>query len=100
MPMVGKKEFPYTAKGKAAAKAEAKKTGTPMKKAKGYAMGGPTTPMEGEQSRYRTSASRAPQGMMSSRGTPSAMGMAKGGKTGYSNCGASMKATQSGTAKK
>ncbi len=140
MPMVGKKEFPYTAKGKAAAKAEAKKTGTPMKKAKGYAMGGalkkpdakeaglkklpksvrnkmgymkdggktkkkgyamggPTTPMEGEQSRYRSSASRAPQGMMSARGTPSAMGMAKGGKTGYSNCGASMKATQSGTPK-
>jgi len=30
----------------------------------------------------------------------SAMGMAKGGKTGYSNCGASMKATQSGTPKK
>lgn len=69
-------------------------------KKKGYAMGGPTTPMEGEQSRYRPSANRAPQGMMSARGTPSAMGMAKGGKTGYANCGASMKATQSGTPKK
>ena len=36
MPMVGKKEFAYTAKGKAAAKKEAKKTGKPMKKAKNY----------------------------------------------------------------
>jgi hypothetical protein len=33
MPKVGKKEFPYTAKGKAMAKAEAKKTGKPVKKA-------------------------------------------------------------------
>jgi hypothetical protein len=33
MPKVGMKEFPYTAKGKAAAKMEAKKTGKPMKKA-------------------------------------------------------------------
>jgi hypothetical protein len=34
MPKVGKKSFPYTAKGKAAAKTEAKKTGKkmPMKK--------------------------------------------------------------------
>ena len=65
------------------------KDGGKVKK-KGYAMGGPTTPMEGEQSRYRTSASRAPQGMMSSRGTPSAMGMAKGGmmkKKGYAKGG-------------
>jgi len=31
MPKVGKKEFPYTAKGKAMAKAEAKKTGKKMK---------------------------------------------------------------------
>ena len=36
MPKVGKKEFPYTAKGKAAAKKEAKKTGMPIKKAKKY----------------------------------------------------------------
>jgi hypothetical protein len=33
MPMVGKKEFPYTAAGKMAAKKMAKKTGMPMKKA-------------------------------------------------------------------
>jgi hypothetical protein len=33
MPKVGKKEFPYTAKGKAMAMAEAKKTGKPVKKA-------------------------------------------------------------------
>ena len=32
MPKVGKKKFPYTAKGKAAAMVEAKKTGKPMKK--------------------------------------------------------------------
>jgi hypothetical protein len=31
MPKVGKKEFPYTAKGKAAAKAAAKKSGKKMK---------------------------------------------------------------------
>ena len=35
MPMVGKKKFPYTAKGKAKAKAAAKKTGKKVKKAKG-----------------------------------------------------------------
>jgi hypothetical protein len=33
MPKVGKKEFPYTKKGMAMAKDEAKKTGKPMKKA-------------------------------------------------------------------
>ena len=33
MPMVGKKKFPYTAKGKAKAKAAAKKTGKKVKKA-------------------------------------------------------------------
>jgi hypothetical protein len=33
MPMVGNKEFAYTAKGMAMAKAEAKKSGKPMKKA-------------------------------------------------------------------
>jgi hypothetical protein len=33
MPKVGKKEFAYTAKGMAMAKAEAKKTSKPMKKA-------------------------------------------------------------------
>ena len=36
MPMVGKKKFRYKAKGKAAAKKEAKKPGMPMKKAKKY----------------------------------------------------------------
>ena len=39
MPKVGKKEFPYTAKGKAMAKAEAKKTGKPVKKAAMKEMG-------------------------------------------------------------
>ena len=34
MPKVGMKEFAYTAKGMAMAKAEAKKTGKTMKKAK------------------------------------------------------------------
>ena len=34
MPMVGKKKFPYTAKGKAKAKAAAKKTGKKVKKLK------------------------------------------------------------------
>ena len=34
MPKVGKKEFPYTAKGKAAAKKYAKKTGEKMTKVK------------------------------------------------------------------
>ena len=36
MPKVGKKTFPYTAKGKAAAQSEAKKTGKKVSKAKGY----------------------------------------------------------------
>ena len=37
MPTVGKKKFPYTKAGKAAAKKEAKKTGYPIKnKKKGY----------------------------------------------------------------
>jgi hypothetical protein len=36
MPKVGKKEFPYTAKGKAAAKKYAKKTGKKVKKGKAY----------------------------------------------------------------
>lgn len=36
MPTVGKKKFPYTKKGKAAAKKAAAKTGKPMKKKKGY----------------------------------------------------------------
>lgn len=35
MPKVGKKEFPYTAKGMAMAKAEAKKTGKKMGTGKG-----------------------------------------------------------------
>lgn len=34
MPKVGKKEYPYTAKGMAMAKAEAKKTGMKMKTGK------------------------------------------------------------------
>ncbi len=36
MPKVGKKHFPYTAKGKAAAKKFAKKTGKKVKAKKGY----------------------------------------------------------------
>jgi hypothetical protein len=36
MPKVGTKKFAYTAKGKKAAKAEAKKTGKKVKKLKGY----------------------------------------------------------------
>jgi hypothetical protein len=36
MPMVGKKKFPYTSKGKAKAKAAAKKSGKKVKKMKGY----------------------------------------------------------------
>ena len=36
MPMVGKKKYPYTAKGKAKAKAAAKKSGKKVKKMKGY----------------------------------------------------------------
>jgi len=70
---------------------------------KGYALGGPTTPMEGEQSRYRPSANRSPQGMMSARGMTSGMGMNKGGmpkkRSGYvhggmAKCGASNPGTQ------
>ena len=34
--MVGKKKYPYTAKGKAKAKAAAKKAGKKVKKMKGY----------------------------------------------------------------
>ena len=49
-----------------------------MRKKKRYALGGVTTP-EQEDSKYRPSANRAPQGMMSSRGTASAMGLSKGG---------------------
>jgi hypothetical protein len=33
MPMVGNKKYPYTEKGKAAAMADSKKSGKPMKKA-------------------------------------------------------------------
>lgn len=36
MPKVGKKSFPYTAKGKAKAKTEAKKSGKKMMMKKGY----------------------------------------------------------------
>ncbi len=36
MPMVGNKKYSYTPKGKAKAKAAAKRTGKKVKKAKGY----------------------------------------------------------------
>jgi hypothetical protein len=36
MPKVGKKEYPYTAKGMAAAKKDAKKSGKKMTMKKGY----------------------------------------------------------------
>lgn len=36
MPMVGKKKYPYTTKGKAAAKKAAKKTGKKVRKTKKY----------------------------------------------------------------
>mgnify|MGYP001097266080 FL=1 len=49
-----------------------------MRKSKKYALGGMGTP-EQEDSKYRPSATRAPQGMMSSRGTSAAMGLSKGG---------------------
>ena len=49
-----------------------------MRKSKKYALGGMGTP-EQEDSKYRPSAARSPQGMMSSRGTPAAMGLSKGG---------------------
>jgi hypothetical protein len=39
MPMVGKKEYPYTAKGMAMAKKDAKKTGKPMIKKQTKKMG-------------------------------------------------------------
>ena len=39
MPMVGKKEYPYTAKGKAMAMADAKKTGKKMVKKQVKKMG-------------------------------------------------------------
>jgi len=57
-----------------------------MRKSKKYALGGMGTP-EQEDSKYRPSAARAPQGMMSSRGTPAAMGLSKGGllKKNYVN---------------
>ena len=43
MPMVGKKEYSYTPKGIAMAKAEAKKSGKPMKR--GYVHGGMAKPV-------------------------------------------------------
>jgi hypothetical protein len=58
-----------------------------MRKTKKYALCGVTTP-EQEDSRYRPSANRAPQGMLSSRGTTSAMGLYDGGvvtKKNYCN---------------
>ncbi len=39
MPMVGKKEYPYTAKGMSMAKKDAKKTGKPMIKKQTKKMG-------------------------------------------------------------
>ena len=59
-----------------------KKGGTP-KKRKNYVLGGPATPEQGEQSRYRPSAARSPQGMMSARGMTSGMAKMKNG--GYVN---------------
>ena len=57
-----------------------------MRKSKKYALGGMGTPEE-EDSKFRPSNIRAPQGMMSSRGTPAAMGLSKGGliKKNYVN---------------
>tara|TARA_R110000737_G_scaffold80649_1_gene112895 strand:+ start:455 stop:661 length:207 start_codon:yes stop_codon:yes gene_type:complete len=49
-----------------------------MRKTKKYALGGVTIP-EQEDSRYRPSANRAAQGIISSRGTTSAMGLYDGG---------------------
>jgi len=40
MPKVGKKHYPYTAKGKAAAKAAAKRQGKKVSHGKGYKKGG------------------------------------------------------------
>ncbi len=57
-----------------------------MRKIKKYALGGMGTP-EQENSKYRPSTIRAPQGMMSSRGTSAAMGLFAGGlvKKNYVN---------------
>ena len=49
-----------------------------MRKTKKYALGGVVTPEQGD-SRYRPSANRATQGMLSSRGNTSAMGLYDGG---------------------
>ena len=49
-----------------------------MRKSKKYALGGMGTPEE-EDSKFRPSNIRAPQGMMSSRGTYAAMGLFAGG---------------------
>ena len=57
--------------------------GSKMKKPKKYVLGGAATPEQGEQSKYRPSAMRSPQGMMSARGMTS--GMAKMYKGGYCN---------------
>jgi hypothetical protein len=52
-----------------------------MRKNKKYALGGMVTPLtlEKEDSKYRAADARAPQGMISARGTPAAMGLSKGG---------------------
>jgi len=51
-----------------------------MRKNKKYALGGMVTPLtlEKEDSKYRAADARAPQGMISARGTPAAMGLRKG----------------------
>ena len=54
-----------------------------MTKRKKFVLGGAATPEQGEQSRYRPSAMRSPQGMMSARGMTSVM--AQMNKGGYVN---------------
>ena len=54
-----------------------------MKKRKNYVLGGPSTPREGEESRYTPASGRSPQGMLSARGMTS--GMAKMKLGGYVN---------------
>lgn len=70
-------------------------TGTMKAKKKGYAAGG-MTPQMGGTTYNQTSAQQQMQGMMGqqqtmAKGGKVKKGYAKGGKTGYANCGASMK---------
>jgi hypothetical protein len=96
--MVGKKEYPYTPKGIAMAKAAAKKEGTKMKMKKGYAMGGMTgayNPVQADMQRQQgmMQAQQPAKPAMKSGGMMNKKGYAKGGKT-YANCGASVPGTQ------